>query len=190
MTPMNRNGALPAFLPGLYAVAALLVIAPLADVFGATWPLRPVETAWRFGAIGLGLGVVLVQVIGFAIAMGVAAALDHRGVLRLLAGAATIFAGVLIAGITRFVLDYGQLRAVMTAAEASGFDASAFRAVLVATLCAPVLLALGGRAWAVARRPIEAGSVVENAPAVAAQRRAVIPFQRPAPTRQPRSSIR
>ena len=187
---MNRNGALPAFLPGLYAVAALLIIAPLADVFGATWPLRPVETVWRFGAIGLGLGIVLVQVIGFALAMGVAATLGHRGVLRLLAGTATLFAGVLIAGITRFVLDYGQLRAAMSVAEASGFDASAFRAVLVATLCAPVLLALGGRGWTVARQPAVAPTAAEPTAASGTQRRAVIPFPRTAVTRPPHSSIR
>jgi hypothetical protein len=185
---MNRNGALPAFLPGLYAVAALLVIAPLVDVFGASWPLRPVETAWRFGSIGLGLGVVLVQVIGFALALGVAAALDHRGVLRLVGAVSVLFAGILIAGITRFVLDYTELRSVMSATEASAFEASAFRAVLVATLCAPVLLALGGRAWSVAGARSESAAM--DVPAPAPQRRAVIPFPRSAQNRLPRRSIR
>jgi hypothetical protein len=184
MTAMNRTD-LRAFLPGLYAVAGLLVIAPLADMVGAAWPLRPSDVAWRFGAIGLGMGVVLVQVLGLALAMGVAAALGHRGMLRLLSVVSTLLGGALIAGVTRFLLDYGELRDAMAATTRTGFDASTLRALIIAVLCAPVLIALGGRAWAAAKGEPEQSIRPEQMPVSEplSRRRGVIPFPRHDPMR-------
>ena len=71
---MTRSAELRALFPGLYPVAALLFIAPFADMLGAAWPVRPAEVAWRFGSIGLGLGVVIIQTLGLALALAVAAA--------------------------------------------------------------------------------------------------------------------
>jgi hypothetical protein len=155
---MDRTSDFRSFLPGIYPVAALLVLAPLADLLGLGWPLRPAESTWRFGALGLGFGSLTVQVLGVTLAMGTAAALGHRRILRVLAFGSLTVGTLLIAGIARFLLDYGQLRDAIPAAERTGFDSSSFRALISATLAVPVLLALGARALAGSREPASAGS--------------------------------
>ena len=152
---MDRTSDFRSFLPGIYPVAALLVLAPLADLLGLGWPLRPAETTWRFGSLGLGFGSLTVQILGVTLAMGTAAALGHRRILRFLALGSVAVGVVLIAGIARFLLDYGQLRDAIPPSEQTGFDSSSFRALISATLAVPVLLALGARALAGSR---DAGS--------------------------------
>ena len=145
---MDRKTDFRSFLPAMYPVAALLVVAPLAQLIGMGWPLRPAEPAWRFGSLGLGFGSMTTQVLGLALAMVTAAAAGHRRTLRLLAFGALVAATLTIAGVARFLLDYGQLRADVAASDRTGFDSSTFRALLSATLAVPVLLAIGARAWA------------------------------------------
>jgi hypothetical protein len=183
---MTRSGELRSLLPGLYPVAALLIVAPFADMLGAAWPIRPTEVAWRFGSIGLGLGVVIVQILGLALAMAVAAAAGHRLVLRFVSAVCLLAAGALVAGITRFILDYGLLRTALAAADTAAFDSSSFRALLMATLAVPVLVTLGGRGWAAGRQQ----PVPRSLPAIQPQRRSgIIPFPGRAPFR-PSSSGR
>ncbi|HXH23775.1 MAG TPA: hypothetical protein VNI78_00915 [Vicinamibacterales bacterium] len=153
---MTRSAELRALLPALYPVAALLVIAPIADVIGAAWPARPTAIAWRFGSLGLGLGVVIVQILGLALALAVAAAAGHRLVMRFVSIVCLLAAGALVAAITRFILDYGELRSAIAAADVASFDSSSFRAILLATLAVPVLVTLGGRGWSASRRATEA----------------------------------
>lgn len=171
---MTRTGDFRSFLPGLYAVAALLIIAPLADVIGAAWPLRPTDVGWRFGSIGLGLGVIVIQIIGFALAMAIAAASGHRLVLRFLSIVCLLAAAALVAGITRFILDYGQIRPTLAASNVTGVDSSSFRALLVATLAVPVLVTLGGRGLATTKREAVPASPQPRAPHP--QNPTVIPF--------------
>jgi hypothetical protein len=145
---MDRSTDFRAFLPAMYAVAALLVIAPIADLVSVGWPLRPAEAAWRFGSIGLGFGAMLVQILGLALAMFTAAALSHRRTLRTLAFLSIVAATVIIAGLARFLTDYGQLRVAIPAGSRADFDASTLRVLISATLAIPVLLALGARSLA------------------------------------------
>jgi hypothetical protein len=183
---MTRSGELRALLPGLYPVAALLVVAPFADMLGAAWPVRPSEIAWRFGSIGLGLGVVIVQILGLALALAVAAAAGHRLVLRFVSVVCMLAAGALVAGLTRFILDYGQLRTALGPAELASFDASSFRAALLAALSVPVLVTLGGRGWTACRAQAEPAPV--PASFKPEPRPGVIPF--PGRTFRPYSSGR
>jgi len=170
---MTRSGELRALVPGLYAVAALLVVAPFADMVGAAWPVRPTEIAWRFGSIGLGLGVVIVQILGLSLALAAAAVAGHRLVLRFVSILCLLAAGALTAGLTRFILDYGQLRTALGATDLASFDASSFRAALLATLAVPVLVTLGGRGWAAGRPQAESPALPTYRPE---PRSGVIPF--------------
>lgn len=145
---MNRSTDIRSFLPGMYPVSALLIVAPFVELLGLGWPFRPTEVAWRFGSLGLGFGTMIVQILGIALAMFTAAALGHRRALRTLAVITLMGATVMIAGIARFILDYGQLRADLPSSDLAGFDSSTFRALVSATLGIPVLLALGARALA------------------------------------------
>ncbi|MGH7502018.1 MAG: hypothetical protein ACREL7_09695 [Longimicrobiales bacterium] len=141
------------FLSALYAVSALLLVAPFTDLLGLTWPVRSFDAGWRFGSIGLGFEKAFIQVIGLSLGMGLAAVLGHRRVLRLLAGFSLATAFLVCAAMVRFLLDFGDLRAFLPAADVASFDANAFRASLYATLAIPVLVVLGGRGWAAAARP-------------------------------------
>ncbi|MGD8276610.1 MAG: hypothetical protein PVH00_01230 [Gemmatimonadota bacterium] len=142
---MERSTDFRTFLPAIYPVAALLMIAPIAELVGLGWPLRPAETAWRFGSMGLGFGAMIVQILGLTLAMFTAAALGHRRTLRALAFLSIVSATLIVAGMARFLMDYGQLRVAIPSESRSDFDASTLRALISATLAVPVLLALGAR---------------------------------------------
>jgi hypothetical protein len=150
---MNPNeSATHAFLPALYAVAALFLIAPVTDLLGLTWPVRVAEAGWRFGSIGLGFEKAFVQIIGLTLGMGLAAILGHRRVLRSLSALSLSAAFVVCAAMVRFILDFGDLRAFIPAVDLERFDANAYRATLYAILAVPVLVVLGGRAWMASAR--------------------------------------
>ena len=177
---MIRRDHVQTFLPGLYPVGALLVLAPVADVVTAAWPFQVGEAAWRFGTIGLAFRSIMLQVLGFALVVSTAALLGHRSLLRGLSIAALVAAVALCGGVARFVADYRDLQTLIGAG--SGFDTSAFRAVLAAILAVPVLTTLGGRGF-LASRDLETRSVpTETAHAPSAHDYArpkqVIPFPR------------
>jgi hypothetical protein len=151
---MERSTDFRSFLPAMYPVAALLVIAPVVELLGLGWPLRPAETAWRFGSIGLGFGAMIVQILGLSLAMFTAAALSHRRTLRALAFLSVAAATLMLAGMARFLMDYGQLRAAIPAETRADFDASTLRALMSATLAVPVLFALGARSLAQTRNEV------------------------------------
>jgi len=149
---MIRRDSVQMFLPGLYPVGALLILAPLADVLAAAWPLRVGEAAWRFGAFGLEFQAILLQVLGFALLLGTSALLGQRALLRGVSVAALLAAIGLCFGVTRFVMDYRELHGLLDQAAAR-FDSSAFRAVLSAVLAVPVLTSLGGRGFVASGEP-------------------------------------
>jgi len=176
---MERSTDIRAFLPAMYPVAALLIIAPIAELVGLGWPLRPAETAWRFGSMGLGFGGMTVQILGLALAMFTAAALSHRRTLRTLAFLGIFGAILLVAGVARFLMDYGQLRVAIPSESRADFDASTLRALISATLAVPVLVALGARCLAHTRNETPAARPLDEP---VDPRSYVIPFRH----RQPR----
>jgi hypothetical protein len=165
---------LGSFLPALYPVAALLVIAPLTEMFGAAGSVRPGLASWRFGVVGVGLNAVVVHVLGFALALGVAAYLNHRRAIRAISVAALVAAVVVVAGIARFLLDFNQVQALVPATDRPALDAATLRALILASLAVPVLVTLGGKGWT-------ASGLVSPEPETPAAR--VIPF--PGRTRLP-----
>jgi hypothetical protein len=143
----GTNRILRSFLPALYPVAALLSIAPLMEMFGVGGQVRPGLASWRFGVMGLGFNALIVQTLGLAMALAVAAWLGHRRVLRAVSTVTLVAAVVLVAGIARFVLDFAQVQDLVPAAERAVFDAATLRALIVASLAVPVLVVLGGKGW-------------------------------------------
>ncbi len=176
---MVRNADVRSFLPGLYAVAAFLVVGPAIDLVSA-FPVRPLEASWRFGSLGIGFSAVILQLLGLALAMTVAVTLGHRLLLRLLSAFALVGALLLGASIVRFLLDYAQVRAVVDAGSRTGFDATSLRALLVATLAVPVLIVLGGKGWIAGRDALPAATL-DRLPELPEQPY-VIPFRRRPPT--------
>lgn len=172
------NRVIRSFVPALYPVAALLAISPLAEIFGAARGAHPDDAAWRFGIVGLGFDSIVLQTLGLALALGVAAWLGHRRVLRFVSVTALLCAVMVVAGIARFLLDFSQVQTVVAPAEQAVFEAAALRALVVATLAVPVLVVLGGRGWMASS--IGSEPVSPDAPS---GRPRVIPF--PGQTRAP-----
>lgn len=166
---MRSDRILGSFLPALYPVAALLAVAPLTEMFGAAGPVRPGLASWRFGVVGVGLNAIVVHVLGFALALGVAACLDHRRVLRAVSVATLVAAVVVVAGVARFLLDFDQVQSLVSAAERPALDAATLRALILASLAVPVLVTLGGKGWIAAR-------AVSPEPQVSPPAHRVIPF--------------
>jgi hypothetical protein len=160
---MIRRDHVRTFLPGLYPVGALLILAPLADVAFAAWPFQAGEPAWRFGIIGLEFRSIVLQVLGFGVIAGTSAVLGQRSVLRGLSIAAIVAAMALCGGVIRFVVDYRDLHGLLGQGASPGFDTTAFRAVLSAILAVPVLTTLGGRGF-LASRETEPDTLSEPLP--------------------------
>jgi len=150
---MIHKTEIRSLLAALYPVAALLMIAPAIDLVGTTWPLRPSQAGWRFGSLGVGFGFIIIEILGLALAMALAAVLDHRRMLRALSTIAIGAAIATVAGIARFMLDYGDLRSLVPAGQSAQFDSTTIRALLLACLAVPVLAALGGRGWTASAPP-------------------------------------
>jgi len=175
-TMANVSRMFRSFVPALYGVAALLTIAPFTEMLGAAGRIQPGLASWRFGVLGLGFNVLIVQTLGLALALGVAALLGHRRVLRGAAAAAIIAAVLVVAGIARFLMDFSSIQALVDAGDRAAFNAATLRALILASLAVPVLVTLGGRGWTAA--------AVTSAPIDCERRtpreRRVIPF--PGPT--------
>ena len=114
-----------------YLVAVLLVLGPLLDAVVRTWPMRLGDERWRYGTTGILLNTLTTPLLGVFMAMVIAAALEHRRTLRVIAGV-TLVAGVtVLAAIAAFGLDYLQLRASVTAEAMGGFDAASRKAIVL-----------------------------------------------------------
>jgi hypothetical protein len=98
--------------PG-YLLALLMIIVPLFDGVMSVWPLQLSEERWRFGAVGAISNLTLIPLLGFLIALFIAAALDHRRVRRILGWVCAILAVLLAAVVVVFILDFFQTRAMV-----------------------------------------------------------------------------
>lgn len=145
---MSNSRILKTFLPALYPVAGLLAVSPFAEMFGAAGEMRPELASWRFGVVGLGFNALVVHVLGLAIALAVAVYLEHGKTLRFVSAITILAALLVVTGMVRFLLDYGQIQELVPATERTAFDAAALKALILATLAVPVLVVLGGRGWA------------------------------------------
>lgn len=139
-------------LRAAYLLALLVAVTPLAEVATGAWPYQPGELSWRFGVGGALLKTVMTPLLGVLIAMGAAAALGHRRVLRALAvvcfaaAAATAVAAVL------FVLQFQQMRVVVDPALGRGMATAALTALVIAGLLVPAAAWMGVCGWKATRR--------------------------------------
>ena len=135
-----------------YLVALLLVLVPLLDAFARTWPMRLGDERWRYGTSGILLNTMTTPLLGVFVAMVIAAALEHRRTLRVIAGVTLLSGVTVLAAIAAFGLDYLQLRAGVTPEAMGGFDAASRKAMLVGLLSAAVTVVLGVAGWRAAGR--------------------------------------
>jgi hypothetical protein len=135
---MNRLRffAWPAYLVGLS-----LIFIPIVDLTAQSWPLNPGNAGWRFGAIGLLSNAFIVPSVGFLIVLGVAVALEHNRLLKLLGWACAL--GTLLMGLTLglFALDAIQTRVSIKPELMSSFVVASITAAGKMILALVTLLA-------------------------------------------------
>lgn len=141
MRRLERLG-LPAWL-----LALILVLFPVLDLLPALWPLQPGEIAWRFSVGGLVSRIVLMPLIGLALAYAAAVLLDQVRVLKVLAVLNALLVLVLLAGVMVFVMDASQMRLRVAPDALDRFDVGAATALVKYGLGCLILLGLLVSEW-------------------------------------------
>ena len=146
MKRTEQGDNLRAYLPGLYPLGVILLLAPIVDVVTRVLPLRGWDVGWRFGALGMAFDSMITSLLGVALLITVAAFLGHVKTRRSL-GALALFGGVCaVASIGLFSLDYLQLRSEVDPRTLGGFDLAALKALFEGVLATVALWFLGKRA--------------------------------------------
>jgi hypothetical protein len=97
-----------------YLLAAILVLIPLIDGVMQLLPLRLGDERWRFGAVGSLSNLMLVPLLGFLLAIAVASFSDARRTKRVIGTICGILAFCIAALSVLFILDYFQVRTIVT----------------------------------------------------------------------------
>lgn len=69
-------------VPALYAIALYHVISPIYDVATTVWPFKLGDERWRYSLAGFASNYAVSAIFGIALAALVAAAANHRTLLR------------------------------------------------------------------------------------------------------------
>ncbi len=149
------------FSPVLYLVAGMLIVTPLLGML-ALLPLQPSAQTWRFSAEGLLANLLLLPLVGVALAMLTAAALDDRRVLRALA-ILNAFAGfafvVLLVRLgldaleLRHALVLVQTRGLVRSSGVRGFDANVLKSASEYAVAIIVAAVFSWHGWRRSRIP-------------------------------------
>lgn len=105
----------------------------VADMLARTLPLRPGDTTWRIGTVGIISLSVPTLLLALLVALLTAAHLEHRVLLRVLAGLSLAAALVMAAMLPLFGLDLLELRRLVAAEGRPSFDHAMGRAALTIT---------------------------------------------------------
>ena len=128
-----------------YLLAAILVIIPVVDGIMQVLPLRLGEERWRFGAVGSLSNLMLVPLLGFLLAITIATFTDARRTKRVIGTICGILAFCIAAVSVLFILDYFQVRTIVTP-KFQHTIAVATTSALIKNLVSIVLLVLFSRA--------------------------------------------
>ena len=147
-----------------YLVGALQIVLPALDVALRTWPPRPGDVTWRFGAGGILFGSIATPLIGVLLLLA-AAALTDRPVLVRVIGGATAFASLTIGLLLPlFALDWAQLRGSMDSRALREFDRNSLQVLFEGALCAAAGLWMGVASWRAVRKGRPSAPVVSGRP--------------------------
>jgi hypothetical protein len=135
----------------MYLVAAMMIALPFGELAFAAWPLRLGAIQWRFGVVGLFGNAFLGPMTGIVLLAVLAALLEHRVFLRVVATLALLLTLVTASGWVVFVLDALQLRGAVKPQSLRGFEVAAVKALLGLS-CATLLgLWVGIAGWRATR---------------------------------------
>jgi len=92
-----------------YLLAAALVIIPIADSALPLLPFRFTDDRWRWGSVGQLSNVMLFPLLGFILAISLAALADSQRIKRVIGIICGIFAVLISVATIVFVIDYFQV---------------------------------------------------------------------------------
>ncbi len=118
-----RNFAWPA-----YTVAFMLVVIPFFDATMQLWPLKPGDTQWRFGAIGLYSNAFMIPALGLLVALATALIFGHARFVKVLGALCGTAAGLTTILLLLFVMDAVETRLKIAAAVRLSFAVASFTA--------------------------------------------------------------
>lgn len=130
----------------MYVVAFALILLPILDFVFTIPPAQLSSVQWRFAAFGLLSGVVMLPLVGLALAVAVAGFLRQFHVVRVLLFFCLTIAFVLLVVSLGFILDVLQIRGTVPQEGLAAFTSAWIRALSKLVLSAVVLAYLGWRA--------------------------------------------
>ena len=136
---------------GLYGLALAASTAALLDLVSTAWPLRFGAVAWRFGVQGIAFSSLSTLLGGFAIAFVTATLFNHGRVIRSLSILCFALSALILLGMGAFTLDFQQLRQAANPQGRPAFDRASIKALVIAALYFPTLVALGIGGWRATR---------------------------------------
>jgi hypothetical protein len=139
------------YTKGLYPVAVLLILVPLADLALRSYPAQFGTLQWRFGTAGLLLGNYGTILLGLGLFGLVAALQGNRALLRGVGFAAITLAVITLALLVGFGFDAIQIRALAQPAFKRQILTSSVGAVFTGLLGTLALVLLGRAALAASR---------------------------------------
>jgi hypothetical protein len=130
----------------MYIVAFALILLPTLDFVFSVPPAQFASVQWRFAAFGLLSGVVMMPLMGMALAVAIAGFLRQFHVVRVLVFFCLTISLVLFVISIGFVLDVLQLQSTVPLEGRAAFSSAWVRALSKLAVSAVVLAYLGWRA--------------------------------------------
>jgi hypothetical protein len=158
----HRKTDLRPLLKGMYPVAFAITLIPLFEFAVGVWPFHLGNIVWRFSATGMLLKSLVVPLFGLGIASVIAAFLEQRRVMRVLAVVAMTAGVALAALLAVFVLDFLQMRSSVGPQLKAGIDKASVTAVTIGAILVPVAMGIGLGGWKVSRQKTERSDAVRS----------------------------
>lgn len=115
----------------LYAIGALLWLAPLADLAAGIGSLNFGVVQWRFGTTGLLSSALVLPITGLVFWFAAAVLLEQRRALQVLFGVAVMMLVLIAGALVLFALDAIQVRIQVREDAKRSYDLATMKAVLV-----------------------------------------------------------
>lgn len=135
----------------LHALGLLLFLAPLLDLAAGVGSVNPGEVPWRFGAVGLLSGALVLPMVGIGLILIASVVLEQFGLTRTIGVIAILILLGILGLIISFGLDSLQVRAQLRQEAKRAFDLATIKAVATYLLEAFVLVVVARNALAAAR---------------------------------------
>ena len=131
----------------IYFVAVLMILMPPLDVILSLPQYQPDSARWRFGALGLISGAMLVPIAGLLLASMTATITRQRWVYRTVLVVSALMGVVFLAVLVSFGLDAVQVRRETVAEVRRRYDITVLKTLLMQFTQVVAVALIGRSAW-------------------------------------------